>query len=87
MRGLLRALVMPLVAATALAVTIDFESPPVVSAEITTFDDHRLASEQELAPEQLQSLTPPSSRGISTAGSRPRRSPPETMQLQINPRP
>jgi hypothetical protein len=84
MRGLLKAAAMSLVATAALAGTIDFESPPIVSGEITTFDDHHLASEQELSPDQLQSLTHWLTWNQHGWFSTQAKSPPEPIQLQIN---
>jgi hypothetical protein len=84
MRELLRAAVMSLVATNALAGTIDFASPAIVSGEITMFDDHHLASEQELSPDQLRSLihwlTWNQHGWFSTEEKAPR----EPVQLQIN---
>jgi hypothetical protein len=56
MRNLLKAVAMSLVATTALAGNIDFQSPPIVSGKVTTFDDHHQASEQDLSPDQLRAL-------------------------------
>jgi hypothetical protein len=82
MQGLLKAAAMSLVGSTALAGTIDFESPPIVSGEITTFDDHHLAS--QLSPDQLQSLTHWLTWNRHGWFSTQKTSSPEPIQLQIN---
>jgi hypothetical protein len=84
MRGLFAAALMSLATTSALAGAIDFEPPPFVSGEITMFDDHHVASAQELSPDQLRSLTHWLTWNRYGWFAAQEKSPPEPVQLQIN---
>jgi hypothetical protein len=84
MRRLLKAAAMSAAATTALAGSIDFDLPPIVSGEVTTFDDHHQASEHELSPEQLRAIAHWLSWNRQGWYGSKAKSLPEPVQLQFN---
>jgi hypothetical protein len=84
MRRLLQAVVMSLVTSTALAGSIDFQSPPIQSGEVTTFDDHHVRFQQELSPDQLRALAHWLSWNHQGWFATQANAPPQPVQLQFN---
>lgn len=84
MRRLLKAAVISLVATSALAGSIDFESPPIQSAEVTTFDDHHVGLQRELSPDRLRALAHWLSWNHQGWFATDANAPPAPVQLQFN---
>jgi hypothetical protein len=56
MRTLFKVLALSMAAATALAGSIEFAMPPIISGEVVAFEDQHQTSERELTPTQLQAV-------------------------------
>lgn len=84
MRSIFKAAAISMVATTALAGSIDFEAPPVVSGEVTTFEDRHQVSELELTAAQLHAIAKWLHWNRQGWFATRAKNPAESIQLQLN---